>query len=225
MKEPLKGLFLSSKLLMLDFGQIPQDTPAAENIQKFFTDCEAKGLDPRVPENRQHFNEIMLKSSNAHYLVSRYAEDRSSMLSGSKIAEEGRTFHLGVDVFCKELETVCAPCDGKIIMVGREKQKHSFGHYCVLRPDKPELPHIFFGHLGADSNKLGRCKSGEPIARLGDFIDGENGGWSRHLHLQMLKELPEDSEAPLGYSTKENLPANMKRFPDPMRYFPQWRVK
>ncbi len=56
---------------------------------------------------------------------------------------------------------------------------------------------------------------GEQIAKLGDFIEGENGGWSRHLHYQILTDLPSQGTTPIGYSTELDLPSNKNKFPDP----------
>ena len=63
--------------------------------------------------------------------------------------------------------------------------------------------------------QLNGIKKGECVAKLGNFIGGENGGWSRHLHYQVLVDLPPQRTAPIGYSTKSDLPDNKNRFPDP----------
>jgi murein DD-endopeptidase MepM/ murein hydrolase activator NlpD len=224
LKEPVKELFTSSKLLILDFKEIPENISLEENIQTYFEACEAKGIDPRKPKNRQRFNGRLLTKANVRYLVSRYGENRVAMLTGSQIAKEDRTLHLGVDIFCKELEIVYAPCDGTIVRIGQELEDHSFGYYLILQPDDAQVPYIFFGHLSSEVKKPGKVKAGDPIAKLGDYIKKENGGWSRHLHLQMLKTLPERGQAPIGYSTPIDITVNRSKFPDPMHYFTQWRV-
>lgn len=176
LRKPLPELFTRSKLMTLDFSQILSGAPEAENIEAFFRDCEAKGVNPRLPQNRQQFNNRMLGATGTRYLVSRYGEDRSAMLTGSQIAAEGRNLHMGIDIFSRDLPT------------------------------------------------LGRIEAGEPIATLGDYHDNENGGWSRHLHLQIITALPPEGETPIGYSTKETFNENSHRFPDPMQFFPQWQL-
>ncbi len=223
---PLKDLFTKSKLLILNFDELTPSVPPEENIALYFQACETQGVNPRLPENRQKFNNSMLRKTGVHYLVSRYGEDRHSMLTGSEIAREGRVLHLGVDIFCEDLEQVYAPCDGRIVRSEQEHGSHSFGHYLILKPDQAHLPYLFLGHLSAELPSEGdECKAGQPIARLGDFVDNENGGWSRHLHLQMLTELPPVGEAPIGYSTKADFAANAEKFPDPMPYFPDWVIR
>lgn len=221
MQEPLEQLFTRSQLMILDFSQIPLDAPHTSNIELFFKDSEAEGLNPRLPENRQRFNNDMLDATGARYLVSRYGEDRRAMLAGSTIAAQGRTLHMGVDIFAKDTETVYAPCDGQIVQVGREPGDHTFGYYAILKPKDIDT-YMFFGHLSKDQPTLGPVKAGQPFARLGDYRNQENGGWSRHLHLQVFVQLPKDGQPLVGYSTRADFAANSRRFPDPMVYFPDW---
>lgn len=224
-KEPLKEMFSRSKLLILDFSQIPSNSPVEENIKFFFEACEAHNKDPKLPVNRQKFNDALLEKSGMRYLVSRYLEDRSAMLYGSSIYKEGRTYHLGIDIFSKDKEAVYAPCDGDILYIGEESENHSFGHFLIFRPNDNILPYIFFGHLSAKSHVPGLVKSGEMIGRMGDYINHENGGWSRHLHLQLLSNLPEKGAAPKGYTSLNDLAQAKIDFPNPIKtLFPNWKI-
>jgi murein DD-endopeptidase MepM/ murein hydrolase activator NlpD len=221
--EPLPELFTRSKLMILDFSEIPAGAPEAENVSLFFKDCETRGTNPRLPENRQQFNNRMLEETGARYLVSRYAEDRSAMLAGSQIAKEGRTLHMGIDIFSRNLEPVYAPCDGEIIRTGFEDEDHSYGHYLIIRPADFQGVYVFMGHLSKDLPAAGPVKAGDKIATLGDYHHGENGGWSRHLHLQFIRDVPPEGETPIGYSTKAAFPENSQKFPNAFDFFPQWQ--
>ena len=132
---------------------------------------------------------------------------------------------MAIDVFAQSQESVFAPCDGMIVASEYEPGEHNFGHYLILKPDDAALPYIFFGHLAADKREVGAVKSGEQIARLGSYEHLENGGWSIHLHLQLLAGLPTVGEAPIGYSSKQDLEANRRHFPDPQSIFPAWHIK
>lgn len=220
--EPLTGLFTQSRWLTLDFAAIGKDTPSSQNIKLFFEECRQAGLDPTTPKQRQRFNNRVLTETGARYLVSRYGEDRVAMLAGSSIANESRTLHLGVDIFCRDLETVYAPCDGEIIASGREPQGHSFGHYAVLKPTDANY-YVFFGHLSAQPPKRGLVRAGDKIGQLGDFTNGENGDWSRHLHIQLFRDAPLSESSLIGYSTATDFPENSQRYPNPMQLFPDWR--
>ena len=214
--EILTGLFSSSEMMILDFNQIPKDLPEYKNIEIFFKKSILQNINPKLPQNRQKFNNNYLNKVNKRYLISRYAEDRIEMLKGSKIAQEGRTIHLGIDIFSKNLEEVFAPLDGEIIETGTEPENHSFGYYLIFKPNSEFLKnYIFFGHLSKKLPPLGKVNAKNQIATLGDFKDGENGGWSRHLHVQLLSDLPKKNVLLPGYSSKENLKENMIKYPDP----------
>ncbi len=214
--ELLPELFTESELMILDFNQIPSDLPDYKNIKSFFDRSKKLGIDPKQPKNRQMFNDNFLARSKKRYLISQYMEDRIEMLRGSKIAEEGRTFHLGIDIFSKDLDPIYAPCDGEIIVADKEGGNHSFGHYLIIKPDIAITNnYIFLGHLSKDLPKLGPVSGGQLIARLGDYTDNENGGWSRHVHVQLFKNIPEDRSFLPGYSTEADLKINSSKYPDP----------
>lgn len=69
-----------------------------------------------------------------------------------------------------------------------------------------------------------KISQGQKIAHLGDYQDNENGGWSRPLHIQILKELPDEGTTPDGYSTKQELKQNLEKYPDPLKLFPEWKL-
>lgn len=223
MQEFMSEVYSSSQLMVLDFTQITAGIPPYANIQTFFADYLSKGENPRLPENRQAFNNSFLRHVNKRYLVSRYAEDRSSMLEGTEIAQEGRTYHMGIDIFARDLENIYAPCDGEIIRASYEQQSHGYGYYLIFKPSMLDV-YFFFGHLSHKLISSGPVRTGDHIATLGDYLNDENGGWSRHLHLQVLRDLPQDGETPIGYSSKQDLITNQERFPDLMTYFPEWKV-
>ena len=223
--EPMTGMFTGSRRLILNFHDIPPNTPDTANIQHYFRECETRGDDPRSPAGRQRFNNSLLQATGDHYLIGAYGEDRSSMLSGSAFSSENRTIHMGIDIFCKDLEAVYAPCDGTIVLQAQEKEDHSYGNFMIIRPADPKLPYLLYGHLGAEMTQKTEVHAGDQVARLGDYANNENGGWSRHLHLQMLRDLPKDGNAPIGYSAKKDFPANSRKFPDPRPYFPAWNIK
>lgn len=222
--EIMPELFTRSEVLILNFAEITEQDQH-KNIQTYMYQQEVLGNDPRDMFHRQEFNNSILDKTDARYLIGRYGENRKDILKGSHIADEGRIFHLAIDIFSRKREPVLAPCNGEIVRSEYESGLHNYGNYLIMRPDDQSLPYIFFGHLASEKSGIGRIKAGEQIARLGSFEDLENGGWSIHLHLQLLAELPLEHEAPIGYSTLENLPRNRELFPDPQLLFPQWKIK
>lgn len=215
--EVLPGMREQSVVMILDFNHIDDQIPDYQNIQRFFEISEAKGINPRLPENRQRFNNEFLQQAGQRYLIGRYGEDRLEMLRGSQIAAEGRTIHLGVDLFCSELEQVHAPLSATVVRAGQEAGSHTYGYYVVLQHQyEDEVFYTFYGHLSANLPAVGtHLQAGESFAQLGDYERNENGGWSRHLHFQLLTKLPQPGQTPIGYSTPEKWQENTQLFPDP----------
>lgn len=222
--EPLEGLFNSSKLLVLDFSKINSRVPNNENLEKIFQEYRSKNLNPRKPENRQLINNKLLDETGFRYLIGQYGENRTAMLADTPAGREGRVMHMAIDVFAKDLEFVFSPCDGKIIISGYEPGFGEYGNYIVIQPDRADF-YFFFGHLSFDRPNIGRVFRGQEIARLGDFPKNENGGWSRHLHIQMLTKLPGNGITPDGYSTKEAFGTNSIQYPNPLDFFPEWQLQ
>ena len=225
--EPMPEMFTRSELLVWNFADIDPALDANKDIRAYMREREAAGEDPRDAFHRQEFNKSVLEHTNARYLIGRYGENRIDILGrGSHIAKEGRTYHLAIDIFSRDQEPVYAPCDGEIVVSSYEPGEHNYGNYVILRPSDESLPYIFFGHLDATHrHPLGSVQAGEQIGRLGSYEQLENGGWSIHLHLQLLRELPPAGQSPIGYSTLDDLPANQLRFPDPQSIFTGWEIK
>lgn len=223
--EVMPELFTRSEVLPLYFADITEhDTH--KNMQTYVQQREQAGDDPRQASLRQQFNEQALAHGDSRYLIGRYGENRENILQqGSHMVQQGRTYHLAIDIFSRNQEPVFAPCDGEIVVSAYEPGEHNYGNYLILRPSDATLPYIFFGHLADDRAPVGRVTAGQQIARLGSYEHLENGGWSVHLHLQLLRELPPEGEAPIGYSTLADLPINQQRFPDPQSLFPAWEVR
>lgn len=221
---PLKGLFNSSKRLVLDFTKIDPTAPDNENFEKIFHEYDVKNLNPRHPENRQRINDKLLAETGFRYLIGQYGEDRTVMLADTPAGKQGRVIHMAIDIFSKELEPVFSPCDGNIIKIGYEPGFGEYGNYIIIQPDGADF-YFFFGHLSSNRPYASRVYKGQEIAHLGDYLQNENGGWSRHLHIQMLTNLPEDGITPDGYSTKEEFGTNSTKYPNPLDYFPNWHVR
>lgn len=217
-------MFASSKKLVLDFSKIDANTPMDENFETIFNEYIKKNKNPRLPKNRQQINEALINSSGFRYLIGQYGEDRTAMLSDTTAGKEGRVIHMAIDVFSKDLEQVYSPCDGEIVVSDYEEGFGEYGNYLIIRPSNENF-YIFLGHLSWDRPKTGKVSKGQKIARLGDYHENENGGWSRHLHIQILKNLPGKGITPDGYSTKDGWKRNSDAFPNPLQFFPEWKLQ
>jgi hypothetical protein len=94
----------------------------------------------------------------------------------------------------------------------------------ILQPYNSDYS-IFFGHLSQNKAGVGATQIGQTIGTVGDYTQNENGGWSRHLHVQILKSIPPEGTTPDGYSTEVNYAHSALQFPNPMNYFPEWQLQ
>jgi len=160
------------------------------------------GADPRAAETPHLTASIFaaMKRANAAVGVGRYNEPRllyTSPLfaSSGNPTEERRTVHLGIDLFAAPGTGVRAPLDGVVQAVAKNIAPLDYGHVVILRHEPADGETFFslYGHLA--SHCLSTLKIGERIAAGGQFASigevHENGGWTPHLHFQIILDLLE----------------------------------
>lgn len=139
-----------------------------------------------------------LQAAKASVAVGRYNEARgiyTSPLFGdsAKPTAERRTIHLGIDLFVESGTAVSAPFEATVHAIANNAAMLDYGPVVILRHAPEEGIEFFtlYGHLSSDSVrslKPGRSiPSGEPFARIGGAH--ENGGWTPHLHFQIILDL------------------------------------
>lgn len=106
---------------------------------------------------------------------------------------DGRTIHLGIDLFVSAGTPVHAPFDGVVHSFRDNAAAVDYGPTVILE-HAPEPGIRFFtlyGHLSRESLRSlvpGRSISrGERIATIGGM--DENGGWPPHLHFQVMTDM------------------------------------
>jgi 4-aminobutyrate aminotransferase-like enzyme/Ser/Thr protein kinase RdoA (MazF antagonist) len=173
------------------------------------------GADPAAadPEalSKQTFAEM--DRACASVAIGRYDEARaiySSPLFGvsENPTDERRTIHLGMDLQVRPGSAVRAPLDGVVHALANNLVHLDYGPVVILRhrfdtsppassmlalPGEGEPPEIFtlYGHLTVESLR-GLCVGqvigrGEKFAEVG--ATEENGGWTPHLHFQIITDL------------------------------------
>lgn len=139
-----------------------------------------------------------IDAANAEVAVGRYNEARAvytSPLFGSSSdpTDERRSIHLGIDLFTEAGTPVSAPFDGVVHAFADNNTPLDYGPAVILRHGTDDGPEFFtlYGHLSRESLlalRVGeRIASGETFARIGS--PAENGGWSTHLHFQVILDL------------------------------------
>ena len=104
-----------------------------------------------------------------------------------------RTVHIGIDVFLPPGEEVNTPVDGVIYGFGDNAEDLSYGPTIILRHEPADCPPFFtlYGHLHRGDLRglrIGQeVAGGTVIGHVGD--PSENGGWTPHLHFQVILDL------------------------------------
>jgi 4-aminobutyrate aminotransferase-like enzyme/Ser/Thr protein kinase RdoA (MazF antagonist) len=160
------------------------------------------GADPRTleapPLTEKIFHEM--KCAGASVGVGRYDEPRllyTSPLFGASgnPTDERRTVHLGMDLFVEPHAPLSAPLDGVVHLIANNSAPLDYGPVVILRHAISDGEEFFtlYGHLSKDS--LVSLKAGQRVSRGQQFARAgsaqENGGWTPHLHFQVILDLLE----------------------------------
>jgi 4-aminobutyrate aminotransferase-like enzyme/Ser/Thr protein kinase RdoA (MazF antagonist) len=144
--------------------------------------------------------EAAIAEANAQVGIGCYDEARYFYISpafatGDKIIDEYRTVHLGMDLFAPAGTPLYTPLNGTVYAFADNNAPQDYGPVIVLEHKSSEHPTFYtlYGHLSRVSLngiKLGqRIKKGEKLAAIGE--SDANGGWTPHLHFQVITDLLE----------------------------------
>jgi 4-aminobutyrate aminotransferase-like enzyme/Ser/Thr protein kinase RdoA (MazF antagonist) len=138
--------------------------------------------------------------ANVDLAIGRYDEPRLLYAAPAFAGADGpsgerRTIHIGLDLFAAAGTPVFAPLDGVVHAWADNALPQDYGPVIVLRHETDDGTEFFtlYGHLSRESLEglaVGRAvKAGQRIATLGS--PAVNGGWTPHLHLQIITDLLE----------------------------------
>ncbi len=123
-----------------------------------------------------------------------YMEDRSIYDSDVFTGDgEPRTVHLGVDVFAPAGTPVFAPIEGFLHSAQVNAGELDYGPTIILQHEMPDglIFWTLYGHLSEDSmfglEEGDLITAGEVLGELGG--PEINGGWSPHVHFQVMLDL------------------------------------
>jgi len=145
-----------------------------------------------------------MEDKNAKVGIGRYDEARlvyatNAFRPAGLPSAEGRTVHLGLDIFAAAGNSVCAPFDGVVKFARDNDARLDYGPTIILehRADVtgpgggPLIFYTLCGHLSRSS--LEAMTPGRSINqgdRIGEIGTSEvNGSWPPHLHFQIILDL------------------------------------
>ncbi len=139
--------------------------------------------------------------------------------AGDGTVQEHRTIHIGLDLFAQPGTPVYAPLDGVVHAADYQAAPLDYGGVIMLRHTTDDGVEFFtlYGHLSPASFaglQVGQqVQQGEQIATLG--VPSENGGWTPHLHLQIITDLLERGSEFPGVGTPSRRDIWRSVSPDP----------
>lgn len=158
------------------------------------------GADPARATEQRMTPEIqsLIRAANAPIAVGRYNEPRLAYTSplfvrSSNPTDERRTIHLGIDLFTDPGTPVSAPFQATIHAFAHNQAVLDYGPVVILRHQTDDGLEFFtlYGHLSRESLaplRVGDCLTkGQTFAHVGSAA--ENGGWTPHLHFQIILDL------------------------------------
>ena len=158
------------------------------------------GSDPRDNAEPAFTERVFgaIRDAGVRVAIGRYDEPRllyttPAFAAGDGTLGEPRTVHLGLDLFAPAGTPVYAPLDGEVHAADVQPLPLDYGGVVMLRhrTDDGTGFYTLYGHLRPSSFaglRVGqRVARGEPIAALG--APQHNGGWTPHLHLQIICDL------------------------------------
>jgi murein DD-endopeptidase MepM/ murein hydrolase activator NlpD len=215
----LETLFLQLENVKVIDISIPYSQYSSIDLST--SNSELSKIDIKNPKDLESFIENHLHKNNAKVAFGGYNEMRNlyktNILFNDKLADE-RNIHIGMDLWIKAGTSVLAALDGTVYGFDNNIGTGNYGPTIILKHHLEN--HIFYtlyGHLSMESIddiEIGSFfKKGQQIATLGN--SSVNGGYSPHLHFQIIKNIdPNLSDYP-GVCNKKDLKYYLKNCPDP----------
>ncbi|ALM20955.1 peptidase M23 [Nonlabens sp. MIC269] len=162
------------------------------------------------------------KTHGAFLAIGGYLEQRALYQKNERF-NKGivRDIHLGVDIWAPAGTTVHAMYDGVVHSYAHNSDPGNYGPTLILQHDiEGQTIYTLYGHLSLDDvNKweVGyRFRESEIIAHLG--TPQENGGYSPHLHFQVMTDMKGYQGDFPGVAAKEELEQYKDIVLDPMSF-------
>lgn len=196
--------------------------------------------DMRIVDDTPSFSRFLfdeMKKSGAAIGVGRYDEARliytsANFRPGGHPLAEGRTVHLGIDLFLEPGSPVYSPLDAVVDSFRNNASSRDYGPTLILKHIVDGGGREFFtlyGHLSANSLEglfVGKhILKGERIASIGAYP--ENGDWPPHLHFQVIADMlgmEGDFPGVAGHSRK-NIWLSISPDPNPILGIPDHELE
>jgi peptidoglycan LD-endopeptidase LytH len=178
-------------------------------------------LDLTIEKQLEYFIFEHLNKNNVSFGYGGYGENRHLYGKSDNFHvedSEARCIHLGIDLWGQVGTSIYAPLDGKVHSFQYNAPYLDYGATIILEHQLDNYTFFsLYGHLSLAS--LEGLSQGKPIAKgtlfahFGDYP--ENGGWSPHLHFQLITDLLGKSGDFIGVASKAEAAYYMGICPNP----------
>ncbi len=215
----LETLFLKLENIKVIDGSIPYSKYIPLDLS--ISNTELSKIEMINPQIFEAYIENHLLKNNAKVAFGGYNEERNlykqSNLFNDEQSDE-RNIHIGMDLWIEAGTPVLAAIDGTVFGFGFNAGKGNYGPTIILKHSfENQTFYTLYGHLSVESIEnieIGTVfKKGEQIATLGD--SSVNGGYSPHLHFQIIKNIDDYLSDFPGVCSKKDLDYYLENCPDP----------
>lgn len=178
-------------------------------------------MDLKNPQDFETFIENHLQKNEAKIAFGGYNEERNLYDNRTLFEDEQsekRNIHLGIDLWIKAGTPVLAAIDGIVHSFDFNAGSGNYGPTIILEHSiENQIFYTLYGHLSLDSIEnlaIGiHFRQGEKLGDLGD--SSVNGGYSPHLHFQIIKDIEKNWGDYPGVCSKKDLNYYLANCPDP----------
>jgi murein DD-endopeptidase MepM/ murein hydrolase activator NlpD len=182
---------------------------------------ELAEVDLKNPITFETFIENHLHKNRAKVAFGGYNELRNLYNNKSLFNNEQsdeRNIHIGKDLWIKAGTAVLAALDGTVYGFDYNTGAGNYGSTIILKHNiENQTFYTLYGHLSLESIEdlaIGSpFKKGQQIATLGD--SSVNGGYSPHLHFQIIKNIGENFSDYPGVCNHKDLEYYLDNCPNP----------
>jgi murein DD-endopeptidase MepM/ murein hydrolase activator NlpD len=166
----------------------------------------------------ENYIENHLQKNNAKVAFGGYNEERNLYNQNAHFNEDKRNIHIGMDLWIKAGTSILAALDGTVYGFDFNAGKGNYGPTIILEHTiENQTFYTLYGHLSVESIEnieIGTLfKKGQTLATLGD--SSVNGGYSPHLHFQIIKNIEDNFSDYPGVCSKNTLDFYLENCPDP----------
>ena len=168
--------------------------------------------------NSEDFDSYIENKTKGAVGIGKYDENRTIYNRSPLFAEDGRSIHLGIDLFVPSGWEIYSILSGKIHSFQENSSFGDYGPTIILEHEENGLKfYTLYGHLSRDSlsglKKGQEIKKGQLLAKIGSH--DVNGSWPPHLHFEIIFDMMgKEGDFP-GVTNEKEREFYLKNCPNP----------